>query len=291
MSAAEVRGAGAAGVGRIVRGTLPFRVGATSFIYRDDVLPNVRKLAALVDDVEIVIYEYNERSPLPDAGVLAELQTLAVVDDLTYTVHLPLDLTLAAPDAASRDWSVATASEVMAATACLRPWAWVVHAEPAPSAPDDWAGWRRAAGESLQRLGEAAAALVGDAGRLCVENLESAPPELPLALAEQLGIGACLDVGHLFKSGLDATPHLDAGLARTRVVHLHGWNGTSDHVSLAALPHETLTAVVERLWRPPYAGVVTLEVFSEEDLIDSWRCLKDDHGRVTHTQSGESRNG
>ena len=259
----------------MARGRLPFRLGTTSFIYRDDVLPNVRKLAALVDDVEIVIYEYNERSPLPDAGVWTALQELAAQHDLTYTVHLPLDLTLASADSTMRERSVATARAVMAATAGLRPWAWVVHAEPAPGGPADWAEWRAAAGDSLRRLGDAAGEWTGEADRLCVENLESAPPELPLELAERLQIGACLDVGHLFKRGLDAAPYLDGTLDRTRVVHLHGWNGEWDHVSLTALAPESLAPVVERLWRGPYAGVVTLEVFSEEDLFGSWQCLRD----------------
>jgi len=38
-------------------GRTPFRVGATSYVLPDHILPNVEYLAPMVDDVELVLFE------------------------------------------------------------------------------------------------------------------------------------------------------------------------------------------------------------------------------------------
>lgn len=249
------------------RGALPYRLGTTSFVFRDDVLPNVRLLAPFVDDVEIVIYEYDGQSSLPDAGAMEELVGLAAHWGLTYTVHLPLDLRMASPNGAERDRSVRRASDVIAATAALQPWGWVLHAE-ADGSPESWPEWARATVESLTRL-----ATTVEPRLLCLENLETQPPDEVLSAAERAGVSTCLDVGHLFKAGLDAAMYLGGPLNRARVVHLHGWDGKADHRSLAVLPRGERAAVSAALLAGPYRGVATIEVFSLEDLVSSYRVL------------------
>ena len=52
----------------------PFRVGATSYVIPDHILPNVEYLAPLVDDVELVLFETDEYgSNLPDTSVIERL--------------------------------------------------------------------------------------------------------------------------------------------------------------------------------------------------------------------------
>src|SRR5262245_25369283 len=75
----------------------PFRLGTTSYIIPDDILPNVRYLADKVQDVELVLFEVDDGpNNLPSSETVAELAALADAHDLTYTVHLPLDLRLGA---------------------------------------------------------------------------------------------------------------------------------------------------------------------------------------------------
>ena len=51
---------------------LPFRLGTTSYILPDDILPNGRYLAGKVDDVELVLYEVDEaQNNLPTPEVVA----------------------------------------------------------------------------------------------------------------------------------------------------------------------------------------------------------------------------
>src|SRR5688500_10667676 len=77
----------------------PFRVGSTSYVYPDDLLPNVRKLAegVDVDDIELILFEVDDGpNNLPGESVVEEMRQLARLYHLTYTVHLPLDLRLGA---------------------------------------------------------------------------------------------------------------------------------------------------------------------------------------------------
>ncbi len=240
----------------------PFRLGSTSYVWPDDILPNVRHLGPWVDDVELVLFEVADASNLPDPATVAALNDLARRHDLTYTVHLPLDLTLSEP--ASLD----KAAKVIARTRDLSPWAYVLHldgraVEGRPAA-ETLARWR----QDARRLLRATAAMVGDAGRLCIENLENYAPEAFLPLLDDLPVGLCVDVGHLWLTGRDPLPFLEAHLDRTRVIHLHGI-GERDHQALTHQGAERIAPVLHRLAAWGYRGVLTLEVFNREDFFAS----------------------
>jgi len=245
-----------------------FRLGSTSYVYPADILPNVRRLAGIVDDVELVLFEVDEQSNFPDAETIAELQQLASLHGMSYTVHLPLDLRLGTSRQEERLISIEKALKVMRATRALEPWGYIVHLygnEPREiDTPSAWAEWRRECVQALDPLiGE-----VSDGPLLCVENVEGYPLEKAVPILEKLPISLCLDVGHLWLDGLDPLPYLRKYLAHTRVIHLHGI-GERDHKSLALVPTEVLHAVLDELRRQDYRGVVTLEVFCQEDFFAS----------------------
>jgi hypothetical protein len=43
----------------------PYRLGSTSYVWPAGLVPNVRRLGPLVDDVELVLFDLEERSNLP----------------------------------------------------------------------------------------------------------------------------------------------------------------------------------------------------------------------------------
>ncbi len=286
------RRTGAPGAGALIKGALPFRLGTTSFIYRDDVLPNVRQLAARVDDVEIVIYEYNEQNPLPDGRVLAELQRVAAANDLTYTVHLPLDLALAAPDSARATVGGEGArgdgrDSLPAAVGVDGPCGTgAVHAGRVGGLAT---GGRRVAA-ATRRNGRRAGRRrpTGCVWRTWSPRRPSCPGS-GRATRDRGVPGRRSPVQNGPRRG---RPTWMPSLARTRVCP-PARAGTARRTTSpwTALPPETLASVVKRLWQPPYAGVVTLEVFNEEDLLDSWRCLRDAWMPEPHSKSGEARHG
>ncbi len=226
---------------------LPFRLGATSYIWPDDILPNVRQLGPLVDDVELVLFESDEYgSNLPGQEVIAELKQLAQAHDLTYTVHLPLDLRLGDDDDALRHPSLEKARRVIERTRSLDPFAYVVHLDGRAiehgANANALARWQSQAARSLELV----AAWAGEADRICVENLENYDPAAFAPVIESAHASRSVDVGHFWLKGLDPLPHLSQWRAQTRVVHIHGI-GERDHQSLALMPPDALDAVVAHL--------------------------------------------
>ncbi len=220
----------------------PFRLGTTSYIIPADILPNVRYLADKVQDVELVLFEVDDgQNNLPSADVITELIQLANQHELTYTVHLPLDLRLGA-DGDEQHVSLIKARKVIERTRALKPWAYVMHLDgrevkdnPTPEALQRWQTYTR-------RALELVAEWAGGYDRLAVENLETYPLDFISPVIDGLPVGRCVDIGHLWLDGHDPVPYLCAALPRTRVIHLHGL-AERDHKSLAHMPREKIDAV------------------------------------------------
>jgi sugar phosphate isomerase/epimerase len=246
---------------------LPFRLGSTSYVYPADILLNVRRLAPLVDDVELVLFEVEGQSNLPSQAVVAELNMLADAHDLTYTVHLPLDLRLAACDNAWRHPSMDKARRVVQSTRPLNPWAYVVHLDgteiQADASPATLSRWRERAARSLDMIGQEAGAVC----RLTVENLENYAPQAFLPLLDRLPVSLCVDVGHFLKKGEFPLPYLQAHLERTRVIHVHGFRDGRDHRGLDLLPDGLLAKLLDVVLAAHYQGVLTVEVFAERHFF------------------------
>ncbi len=246
-------------------GELPFRLGTTSYIIPDDILPNVRWLAGKVKDIELVLFDIDEYCNIPDETQLSELIALAEVHDLTYTVHLPLNLNFSDRE---QDISIAKALKVINGTRSLGPRAFVCHLE-CKDIPEwegealmDWQEQRIRAVRSLTERG------CISASELAVENLESYPIDWNEPVIRSCGTHACLDIGHLFLRKIDPIPVMRKWLPLTSVVHLHGV-GTRDHQSLSHMSLDTVREVIMELIRTDYRGVVTLEIFNEADLTAS----------------------
>ncbi len=266
---------------------LPFRLGTTSYIIPADILPNVRYLAGKVRDIELVLFEVDDGpANLPTPAVVDELIRLAALYDLSYTVHLPLDLKLAA-DGSDRDVSLVKARRVIECTRALQPWAYVLHldgkevrhrTDPAVLRP-----WQDRAVQALERV----ATWVDGPEKLAVENLEGYPPEFNEPVLERIPVGCCVDIGHLCLDGHDPLPYLWTWLPRARVIHWHGV-ADRDHAGLHHVAPAQLDAVLACLCAH-YRGVLTLEVFDEADFERSLAALQAGLARLTARPGPNSR--
>lgn len=254
-----------------------FRVGATSYVIEDGLAANACRLAGQAQDMQLVLFDLpGGPSNLPAPDEIAQLARIGRESGLGYTVHLLDDICPAAPDHPS----LRRAQMVIDLTRPLAPWAYVLHLEGrAVRAPDTPVGalaqWHAGQVAALRRL----AAWAGNARLLAVENIEGYPPEFVSPVVETLAptphaVSRCVDVGHLRLDGHDPLPHLARALPHLRVVHLHGVDTGRDHQSLAVTPPQRLDAVVHFLLGARYAGVLTLEVFGQDDWESSRAALK-----------------
>jgi sugar phosphate isomerase/epimerase len=242
-----------------------FRLGTTSYILPADLITNVRFLAPYVDDIELVLFEEEDESNLPDDRTIAELHGIASSNDLTYTVHLPLGLLLGAADEEERRRSAEKALHIVELTSPLNPFAYVVHFEgelrgPIPSG--DMSGW-------INGLRASVADLLG-AGipphLFCVETLD-----YPFALVDpivyEFGLSVCLDIGHTVLKGYPLDAYLAKYHDKIRVFHAHGIREYKDHRDLGAMRDSDLALLFGNLQScRPSPPVLTLEVFDENDF-------------------------
>lgn len=245
----------------------PFRVATTSFIYPDGYAANVKRLAPLVDEIELL---FLERGHLPGVGQIMELDDLAHSLDIGYNVHLPLDISLADASPGMRSQSrdiVCKALELVAPLNASTHTLHVAFQEP-DDKPDTVKAWQERAAKSLTLLLDRFPQSVS--GRLSVETLEY-PPEWLYPVVTQLDLPVCLDAGHVIRFGYDLEKTLSLFAGRIAIFHLHGVAGAHDHRALSVLPAGFRSLLASAL--QDFRGSVSIEVFSYQDLMDSMDCF------------------
>ncbi|MBQ7568067.1 sugar phosphate isomerase/epimerase [bacterium] len=259
-------------------GRLPhnWRLGTTSCIYEEPLLANVRRLAGRTEDIELILYDGEWGSNWPALGELEELLALSQQFGLSYTVHIPSAMGPVSCDASWEERSYALVGRTIERLEALSPFAYVWHWESEcwgklPSM--DLSRWREAVGRLAQRVAQARWVLPR---RLAVETL-SYPFDLVADFVQAHDYGMTLDIGHLWQGGFDWERAVGLYGERTGVVHLHGVipESSRDHHSLKYQPPEQLRRLGELLSRLDTSRprVLTLEVFSEADWLESEACL------------------
>ncbi len=265
-----------------------FRIGTTSYIIPDDIIPNVRYLGGKVDDIELVLFEVDDGpSNLLSPAQQAALASLAQQNGMTYTVHLPLDLNLA-EDASLRDVSFIKAKKAIDCTLGLEPWAYVLHLEGRErlAGKQSKAEWLKKAKLSLKQLSD----WVGNPRLLAIENLDHYPVDFIDEVFEGTAYSRCIDIGHLWLERHDVVAYLEKHIHRARVLHVHGV-AERDHKSLSHVELEELKRVLSVIHQSGFNGVMTVEVFNEEDFSSSITQLNlalAQLGLSWQAQSGES---
>lgn len=251
----------------MLKNRLPFRLGTTSYVVPDEIIPNVRFLSGRVDDIEIVLFESGEFSNIPSTGIVRGLKNLAADHGLTYTVHLPIDIHTGHTDVGERHRAIDACRRIVARMAPVDPFAYVLHLagdRRGESPSDDLPRWQALHLDSVRTLIQEV-----PPNKICIENLDY-PFETVSGIVRELGVSVCTDIGHLLLCARDVFAHLDRHLADTRLVHLHGIEDGVDHRSVHHLDPGFRWALLDRLADGGAAErVVTLEIFNGEDLRTS----------------------
>jgi sugar phosphate isomerase/epimerase len=245
-----------------------FKIGTTSFIYPDGYVQNVKMLAPYFDEIELILFESAPGS-LPSIHEVKQLFSLAKEFDLTYNIHLPIDISLGAPEPSIRHFALETIKQVMDLTATLSPSTYTLHLpyEEPGSGNDQIKRWRDRLNTSMNKL--VSGGINGE--MFSIETLD-----YPLDWVEEIlldfNLSVCIDVGHLILYGFDPETLFNKYKKRTPILHIHGVDNHKDHLPLDRLPKDNAETVFKLLKQ--FEGVVSLEVFSFDHLKPSLNFLE-----------------
>ena len=259
----------------------PFKIGAPSMVFGENLLDNARRLVRLVDHIEIVLFYTTTLHNFPTTRDIKALKKLKANENVSFSVHLPASLEIASRQRKIREQSVQLAVELMHLMDELSPRYHILHIPytsptltPVPGSyfsrnhRDKFVDWTRRALGSLEIIQSRA----GHTNKVLVENINYSP--ILLEGFWKLGLCEfCLDIGHLVLGRENVVNVAKQFISVTREIHLHGVKGCQEHLSLAVLPEARVCRWVKLLVETSYQGIVILEVFSEGDLQASMRML------------------
>jgi sugar phosphate isomerase/epimerase len=260
-------------IDKTLKDHFPFRLGTTSYIIPAEILPNVRYLADKVDDIELVLFESDEISNIPDSETVKQLCLLADEHQLTYTVHLPLDAYLGSSEESVRQTSVTKCLRIIESMDAVKPFSYVLHFHgdkrgSVPSANmNRWLDQHRKSMSDLLKY--------VSPRMLAVETLDY-PYELIEPIVCEYDLATCLDIGHVLICNHPLEKYIEKYLPRTRVIHLHGVCNQKDHVDISHIDQILLAKLIKTFCASAkdIKCVLTLEIFSEEDFMTSLDVLR-----------------
>jgi len=227
------------------------RLSVPSYVIPGTYLENLRFLEERTDcrAVELLFFMYDDETAALLAAERAGLRDYA--SRFAYTVHLPDEIAPAH-------------EEILEATADYAE-GYVVHPPRRAQALPAFVGllnaWRARYGEQRLRL-ENTRLTAFEAAEAALRDSSLGPPCL------------CADLGHLLMEGVEPSAWVAARAERVRELHVHGYDGRSDHVPFG--PEEAWLAALAPFARG-FQGPIEVELFSwaEQDvaraiLRDAW---------------------
>ncbi len=264
---------------RSFKGRYPFRLATTSFIYPDTWVPNVRRLGPYLDEIELLILDKGSEN-YPSAMEIKALAELSREMDVTYNIHLPMDIDLGHTAALRRQEAVEVVCQLVDLTLPLPVSVHVLHARWTEATPDN-AHFQPSHVESWQdRVRDSFEKIIAtgiDSKLLAVETLENYPLSWLDPVIFDLDLSVCLDVGHIWLAGLNPADHYQTYREQTRILHLHGIHGQKDHRALTFLNPVQRQIIGQIL--DDFCGVVSLELFSLTPLTQSFTALEEIYDR------------
>jgi len=249
----------------------PFKLSTTSYIYPDHIIPNVVMLAPFFDEIELVLFESEGKDNLPDEEIISHLITLSIHHEVSFNVHLPIDIFLGDRCEEVRSKGVSIVKRVIGRTLCLNPSFYILHFDRRNKngqEESDIEAWRRRIIQSAEEIVEYG---IGS-NRISIETL-GYPFEWIEDIIRDFGFSICLDIGHILIQDQDLRLYLNNYLPDTSIIHLHGFQNAIDHLGINQLPETALKLIFSYL--RDYHGIVSLEVFSVDDLERSLITLEE----------------
>ena len=245
------------------KNVFPFKIGCPSYIFPDHIIPNVRAIGPYVDEIELILFESKPES-LPTGREIKILKTLSKDLDITFNIHLPLNVYLGSHDDTLRKKSIEILRGIFDLTEPLNPTTHTLHLVYDGTADDEEnrKRWKSNLFESFEELLSKGI----DGESISVETL-SYPLNWIDDIIEAFDLSVCLDVGHLLLTNTPLSDTINRYCDRISIYHLHGVKEGRDHHSINNLPKAVWHLLLDMLKR--FKGVVSIEVFSFDRLNKS----------------------
>lgn len=250
-----------------------FKIGTTSFIYPDKIVANVVRLAPHLDEIELLLFQGQSEDSFLSVREMDRLVALAGQYNLSYNVHLPIDVSVNNNDPEKRRQACKVIKKVIDYYKPLAPSTHTLHlpchlpGQGKSSDPDAINKWQSLTEEALDRL----MALGISARVLSIETLDY-PFEWAQPVIKRFNLPVCIDVGHVVRHGFDLAAIFNIHFQRTAIIHLHGATGQNDHLALSSLDARYVDIL--KPWLIKFEGTLSLEVFSLDKLADSLKALE-----------------
>jgi sugar phosphate isomerase/epimerase len=245
------------------------QIGTTSYIYPDNIIPNVNKLIGLVDDIEIVLFEGKDHSNLLSVDDVKTLRKISDETGISYTVHLPIDLDICSGDSEFRRFSLRRMVEIMKLTSPFNPRGYIFHLPRREIESEEM--WVLRTVRSLSDI-----FIEFGNERVFIENL-SYPVKHILPIIEEFDFKLCLDISHALRCSDNWKEIFDNNFSRIKVIHFYGPEGKGEvHTGLQKAERSFVKSVIDKIMSSNFSGLLTLEVFGTEDFFESKRIIEEE---------------
>ena len=252
-----------------------FRLATTSYIYPDKTIPNVTLLAPFFNEIELVFFESETLGKLSWEAEISELISFSLDQDVGFNIHLPIDILLGERRDKVRSKGSSIVKRMIERTLPLCPSFYILHFElrnkngEKETDVENWHGCILRSAKEIMECGI-------EPNRISIETLDY-PFEWIEDIIRKFGFSICLDIGHILMHGQDLQLYLNKYLPRASIIHLHGFQNGIDHLGIDQLSGPTLKLILSHL--RDYKGIVSIEVFSINDLMRSLIILEEKWGK------------
>jgi len=254
--------------------SIPLKIGAPSFVFPAGYAANVEMLGGIFDEIQLLILEPFENSPL-DEDELPALERLKN-NGISYSVHLPVPGGIAQKN----EKGVKSVINIIKTFLPIGVENFVLHLENSePVLP-------------AERIKTVLDKTGLEPERICVENLHTGFEEV-WENVKKTGVSICFDAGHLLLKGGDPAAFMESYGGRIRMAHIHGTDvkdqplrpkgryGPADHRPLNAMPGGILEIILQKFIDIKLPGAVIIENYSVDEMVQSLRCLCDAAGKLS----------
>lgn len=241
---------------------LPWALAAPSCVLPAGVAENCAFLARHFDEIGLAFFETEACLAYTEADLPLRLAQLPV----SWHMHLPLDLPLELPEVPHGPGGAQAAARAVLAlrqrAGHLAPGRFVLHPPPDPAQLALLARLLEQGGLPPQAL--------------LVENIAGRDLALHWPVIQDLGLGVCLDLGHMLAHGQQGFLALPGLWERVGMLHLNAPDPLRPgrHAALTQLDAAGRALCLLLLERLAPGGVVMLELFSEDALFESLAWLR-----------------